>query len=258
MQSSSQCPVCRRPLVGLAEQAANVLRDAVATAVARGVPATKLAYVEKKMWKMVSDVAALEPPAEKKALTLPPLKLSSSTPLLRGKGAGSSVEGRSYAARNSLRVVAPADAAVSSDPGAQSIPHDGVHTNSEPKVGTTTGASPSGSVKIVRGSVNWRQRHKRIHLDEPISIAEVTAAPPAKSRAAIAAEEEAKAQRARQVAYLLGSLRDKALGTGGEIDRNSFYAALVEHGMLADDSSVAFTEAPVPLPHLLHGLLEQP
>jgi len=245
LQSSSQCPVCRRPLIGLAEQAASVLRDTLATAVARGVPATKLALVEKRMWRMVSDVAMLEPPVEKRALTLPPLKSSSSEPLLRSKDAGLGVGGRSHAAHNSLRVVVlGADAAVSADPGVKS---------SSPEKSDPGAHIITGSVKVASGAGKWRQRHKRVHLDEPISIAELTAPPPKsraaaaveqESRAAAAVEQEARDQTARQVAYLIGSLRDRAQATGGEIDRNSFYAALVQHGMLEDVSSTAFTKAP--------------
>jgi len=217
------------------------LCDTISAAVARGVPAAKLASVEKKMWKMVSDVAALEPPAaERKALTLPPLKSSSSEPSLRGKAVGWSV-------------AAPgAVAAASSDPGAlvkswlsgaKSSQIMSSHVKSDPGAQSIT-----GSAEVVRGAGKWRQRHKRVHLDEPISVAEVSA-PPTKSRAATAALEQeardAKDKKARQVAYLLGSLRERAQTTGGEIDRNSFYAALVEHGMLEDVSNTAFTEAPV-------------
>jgi len=51
-------------------------------------------------------------------------------------------------------------------------------------------------------------------------------------------------QSARQVAHLLGDMRQCAERDGGEIGRTTYYQALIRHGLLAEEEDLAFTDAP--------------
>lgn len=104
----------------------------------------------------------------------------------------------------------------------------------------------------------WKQRHRRIHRDEPIRLDEVQFGrpprPPRASRAvADIASAAAKASEKdvelaeknnRQMAYLIGSLRDSAQASGGEVDRKTFNKALVTHELLSAEEDVAASDAP--------------
>ena len=49
---------------------------------------------------------------------------------------------------------------------------------------------------------------------------------------------------ARRMAHLIGSLRETAQDTGGDIDRHTFYENLVKHGLLEVEDDVAEVEVP--------------
>ena len=248
---NSSCPICHRRLTGVAEQAASALHDAVTAAVARGVPATKLAWVEKKLWKMFVDVSELEPPQDKRAATMLPLLNASSAPSLKSKKA------RQGAGTNPPTIQL-----------AEPVAEDATVLTTDLSARGTASTLPDekrGRLPAVDAAslaaAKWHKRHRRIHSDDPIRASDLEVKPSqpigkpvgrlkrAMSSVSLHAQDQAqadtKAQAARKVAHAIGCLRNNAQSTGGEIDRKVFYAALVEHGMLASEANAAYTDAPV-------------
>lgn len=60
----------------------------------------------------------------------------------------------------------------------------------------------------------------------------------------MSAGPDVKVQNARMIAHLLGDLRETAKQLDGEIDRTTYYSALIKHKILGDELDLAFTDAP--------------
>jgi len=65
-----------------------------------------------------------------------------------------------------------------------------------------------------------------------------------KRRQSVDAANDLRTRSARSVAHLLGDLRSTADKSDTEIDRATYYDALVRHGLLGDIEELAFTDAP--------------
>lgn len=157
-----------------------------------------------------------------------------------GRGRSRIPPGSDQGARSPTRVAAPT---FSAEP----------KLSTEPKEPEPVGASSSndGTVaKLNKPRTPWRRRHYRIHMDEPIRLDEVAyghVARPTPTRARTAVDQANKGfddVHVRRMAHLIGALRDQAQGSGGEVDRATFYAALVQHGVLVSDTDAAMSDAP--------------